>query len=229
MRSCPPGSSAGRLLGARCTCPGRHEGQQPQAGLGLGTGPRRVHTGAKAVSPRTRALQGDAELLAWVPTGQGWDPTSDPGSPAPPPHTCSACRGWGWPRSADLVGSSSFWAAASCGAPAVGLGGRVGSAPPVAGPRRGAPAHLPSSLRNSLVFSPSKFPHSPHILPMYFLSTSTCRGGHCCWVGREGWGPGAPQELLHRSGAQSPLTGQDPGLLASHWGPPFSLACPQAP
>lgn len=110
-------------------------------------------------------------------------------------------------------------------------GGRVGSAPRLPGHMGGTSPHLPSSLRNSLVFSPSKFPHSPHILPMYFLSTSTCRGGHCCWVGREGHrAPGRPQELLTPTpGAQSPLTGQDPGLLASHWGPPFSLACPQAP
>lgn len=34
---------------------------------------------------------------------------------------------------------------------------------------------LPSSLRNSLSVFPSKFPHSPHSLPMYFFSTRTCR------------------------------------------------------
>lgn len=81
----------------------------------------------------------------------------------------------------------------------------------VAGPQRGLPttfARLPSSLRNSLALLPSKFPHSPHILPMCFFSTRTWRGQAPPSGGRGGaqdsQGPRTPRKLLTPApGAQS--------------------------
>lgn len=91
----------------------------------------------------------------------------------------------------------------------------------VAGPQRGLPttfAHLPSSLRNSLALLPSKFPHSPHILPMCFFSTRTWRGQAPPSGGRGGaqdsQGPSTPRKLLTPApGAQSTPHGEGPGAM----------------
>lgn len=100
------------------------------------------------------------------------------------------------------------------------------------GPQRvwAPPPHLPFSLTNSLVFSPSKLPHSPHILPMYFFSTRTCRrvGTVVRQAGRGAglpgprtlgqlWRPRAPargaQGAPHGAGHEDILPQQQPTLL----------------
>lgn len=54
--------------------------------------------------------------------------------------------------------------------------GRVSMEGPAGGHPLGTPMYVPSSLRNSLVSSESKFPHRPHVWPRCFSSTRTCSG-----------------------------------------------------
>lgn len=177
-----------------------------------------------------------SDPMGWPHPGDR-PPTSNPGSPAPPPHTRAlpaGAGGWGWPhRHRSRWGHPASGGQRTCGAPAVGLGGQGGVSTPVAGPQRGPPALTYRSRSETRWSSRRRSSHTARTScpctssPPAPAGVGTAVG----WAGR-GTGPRGPPGATHtRSrGTEAPHRGGPrPARPAPHWGSPFSLACPQAP